>query len=43
LRIRASDFNEDTWDKGLVKIWSFRKTLHRKFPNKLYLGEFIVR
>jgi hypothetical protein len=28
LRIRASDFNEDTWEEGLVKIWTFRKTLH---------------
>ncbi len=28
LRIRARDFREDNWDEGLVKIWSFRSTLH---------------
>ncbi len=28
LRIRARDFKETDWDKGLVKIWSFRSTLH---------------
>jgi hypothetical protein len=28
LRIRASDFMEDTWNEGLAKIWSFRGTLH---------------
>jgi hypothetical protein len=28
LRIRGSDFSEAEWKKGLVKIWSFRGTLH---------------
>jgi hypothetical protein len=28
LRIRGRDFNEATWSEGLVKIWSFRHTLH---------------
>ncbi|MDR1651637.1 MAG: winged helix DNA-binding domain-containing protein [Synergistaceae bacterium] len=28
LRIRGSDFDEADWDAGLVKIWSFRHTLH---------------
>ena len=28
LRIRCSDFDELGWSDGLVKIWSFRKTLH---------------
>ena len=28
LRIRASDFSEANWGDGLVKIWSFRSTLH---------------
>ena len=28
LRIRASDFSEAGWGDGLVKIWSFRGTLH---------------
>jgi hypothetical protein len=28
LRARASDFNEAAWGDGLVKIWSFRSTLH---------------
>lgn len=28
LMIRAHDFEEGTWDEGLVKIWSFRSTLH---------------
>ena len=28
LRIRGSDFDESSWSDGLVKIWSFRHTLH---------------
>jgi hypothetical protein len=28
LRIRGSDFDEAGWSEGLVKIWSFRHTLH---------------
>ena len=28
LRIRASDFDPARWSDGLVKIWSFRHTLH---------------
>jgi hypothetical protein len=28
LRIRGSDFDDTTWGDGLVKIWSFRHTLH---------------
>lgn len=28
LRIRANDFSEDDWGSGLLKIWSFRGTLH---------------
>ena len=28
LRIRASDFSEDNWDKGLVKVWTHRNTIH---------------
>jgi acyl-CoA synthetase (AMP-forming)/AMP-acid ligase II len=28
LRIRANDFSETDWGQGLVKIWSFRSTLH---------------
>jgi hypothetical protein len=28
LRIRAKDFSETDWGDGLVKIWSFRSTLH---------------
>ena len=28
LRVRGNDFGEDTWGDGLVKIWSFRGTLH---------------
>jgi hypothetical protein len=28
LRIRGGDFDEGRWHEGLVKIWTFRKTLH---------------
>ena len=28
LRLRASDYSEDTWDDGLVKVWSHRGTIH---------------
>lgn len=28
LQIRASDFNESDWGAGLIKVWSFRGTLH---------------
>ena len=28
LRVRASDFNEDSWGEGLVKLWTLRGTLH---------------
>jgi hypothetical protein len=28
LRIRGSDFDEERWHEGLVKIWTFRSTLH---------------
>ncbi|GHU93856.1 hypothetical protein FACS189479_05850 [Spirochaetia bacterium] len=28
LRIRAADFDEETWSDGLVKTWIFRHTLH---------------
>lgn len=28
LRIRANDFSETSWGDGLLKIWSFRGTLH---------------
>ncbi len=28
LRIRSNDFQEDDWNNGLVKIWSFRSTMH---------------
>lgn len=28
LRIRASDHDHDSWNKGLVKTWTFRGTLH---------------
>jgi len=28
LRIRTDDFQEDDWHRGLVKIWSFRSTMH---------------
>lgn len=28
LRIRANDFREEDWGNGLLKIWSFRGTLH---------------
>jgi hypothetical protein len=28
LRIRGSDFDEERWHEGLVKIWTFRNTLH---------------
>lgn len=28
LRIRARDYTEGGWDRGLVKIWSHRGTIH---------------
>ncbi len=28
LRIRAGDFREKDWGDGLIKLWSFRSTLH---------------
>lgn len=28
LRLRASDYAPDTWDDGLVKVWSHRGTIH---------------
>lgn len=28
LRIRARDFDENRWSDGLVKLWTFRNTLH---------------
>lgn len=28
LRLRASDYAPETWDNGLVKIWSHRGTMH---------------
>lgn len=28
LRLRASDYDESTWNDGLVKIWSHRGTIH---------------
>ena len=34
LRVRGSDFSEDTWEDGLVKIWSFRGTLHTVRQNE---------
>jgi hypothetical protein len=37
LRIRGSDFSEDTWGEGLVKIWSFRGTLHAVLENEIGL------
>ncbi|MDR1482549.1 MAG: winged helix DNA-binding domain-containing protein [Synergistaceae bacterium] len=40
LRVRGSDFSETTWEEGLVKIWSFRKTLHtvRQSETGLFLS-----
>ncbi|GHV34955.1 hypothetical protein FACS1894187_06630 [Synergistales bacterium] len=37
LRIRGSDFSETTWEEGLVKIWSFRKTLHTVLQSEIGL------
>ena len=37
LRVRGSDFREDTWEDGLVKIWSFRGTLHTVRQNEIGL------
>ena len=37
LRVRGSDFSEDTWEDGLVKIWSFRGTLHTVRQNEVGL------
>ena len=28
LRIRARDFSEDSWSEGLLKVWTFRNTIH---------------
>lgn len=28
LLLRASDYSPDTWDEGLIKIWSHRGTMH---------------
>lgn len=28
LRLRADDYDDQTWDEGLVKIWSHRGTIH---------------
>lgn len=40
LRIRACDFSEADWGSGLVKIWSFRGTLHavRKDELEVFLS-----
>ena len=37
LRIRGSDFDESSWSDGLVKTWSFRKTLHTVRTDELGL------
>jgi hypothetical protein len=40
LRVRGSDFSEAAWEEGLVKIWSFRGTLHtvRRDETGLFLS-----
>jgi hypothetical protein len=37
LRIRASGFDEGHWQDGLVKTWTFRKTLHAVLEKELGL------
>jgi hypothetical protein len=37
LRIRSSDFDEGRWHEGLVKTWTFRKTLHTVLEKELPL------
>jgi hypothetical protein len=37
LRVRGSDFSEPTWEERLVKIWSFRKTLHTVLQSEIGL------
>jgi hypothetical protein len=45
LRVRGNDFGEDTWEDGLVKIWSFREISQRnrkrivRFGKELFRGE----
>lgn len=45
LRIRANDFTPDTWNDGLVKIWSHRGTMHvvRADELGLYLSARDIR
>jgi hypothetical protein len=37
LRIRCVDFDEERWHRGLVKTWTFRKTLHTVLESELGL------
>ncbi|MDR2746591.1 MAG: winged helix DNA-binding domain-containing protein [Treponema sp.] len=37
LRIRCGDFDEEHWHEGLVKTWTFRKTLHTVLEKELGL------
>jgi hypothetical protein len=37
LRIRCGDFDEERWHRGLVKTWTFRKTLHTVLEKELGL------
>jgi hypothetical protein len=37
LRIRGCDFDEEQWRRGLVKTWTFRKTLHVVLEKELGL------
>lgn len=39
LRIRASDYDEERWNHGLVKVWTFRGTLH--LVNRDELGLYL--
>ncbi|HHT42119.1 MAG TPA: winged helix DNA-binding domain-containing protein [Firmicutes bacterium] len=45
LQIRASDYSEDSWHRGLVKTWTFRGTLHvvREDELSLHLSAVGVR